>query len=109
MEIIKIEIIDFEIIKMKVTMKMMVHKDLVVRNHFYFEILQIKFQIEVDSMMNEEIEMVVVFKIIMIEKMVEIIHDAVDLVIVVVHEEVIKIYRLNDCLSMFFFSRSRWF
>ncbi len=105
MEIIKIEIIDFEIIKMKVTMKMMVHKDLVVRNHFYFEILQIKFQIEVDSMVNEEIEMVVVvFKIIMIEKMVEIIHDAVDLVIVVVHEEVnqnLQIKRLS--IDVFFF------
>jgi hypothetical protein len=49
-------------------------------------------------MVSEEIEMVrVIFKIIMIEKLVKIIHDEVDLVIVVVHAEVIKIDGINDC------------
>jgi hypothetical protein len=44
-------------------------------------------------MENEEVEVVVIFKVIgieeMIEKMVEIMDEEVDLVIVVVHEEVI--------------------
>jgi len=42
-------------------------------------------------MENDEIEMVVVFKIIMIEKVVKILAEEVDLEIVVDHEEVIAI------------------
>jgi len=42
-------------------------------------------------MENDEIEMVVVFKIIMIEKVVKIMDEEVDLEIVVDHEEVIAI------------------
>ncbi len=60
-------------------------------------------------MVNEEIEMaaVVVFKIIMIEKMVEIMHDEVDSLIVVVHEEVIMI--TDKKIVYRFCYRSRWF
>ncbi len=50
-------------------------------------------------MENEEVEVVVIFKVIvieeMIEKMVEIMDEEVDLVIVVVHEEVIMIVRFR--------------